>query len=164
VRGKLLGLCTLVGIATLGGPMLLAIVRVGLAGSFSEALELAGILPRTFAVGAVFTLSLVMPAAAMGALLRKRGPAMAAFAAYHMLIVPMVTAFANFLDAPQLLMLSTWEDVLAVGRVLLGRSGGPDDLGPALGILGLGLFLAGGYWAIRWRVSSAERAGVGGGS
>jgi ABC-type transport system involved in multi-copper enzyme maturation permease subunit len=164
VLGKLLGVCTMVAIATLGGPVLLAIVRVGLADGFGEMMTLIDIVPKAAAVGLATTLSLALPAAALGALLRKRGPAMAAFAAYHLLVVPVAQAFARMLDLPQLNMVSTWRSVEAIAQAMMGKAPGPDDPGPWWGVLGLGLFVGGAVAIISWRVSSAERAGVGGGS
>jgi ABC-2 type transport system permease protein len=162
VRGKLLGLFAAVGLATFFGPMLMAIVRVALANDFGEALRLIGILPRMAAVAFAATAAMVLPAAGLGALLRKRWAGMAAFASYNLIVAPLGDAFASAFHQPLFRMMSTAQCVTAASSGLLGRHS--EELPAWAGWTGLAIFALAGWAIIQWRISSAERAGVGGGS
>jgi uncharacterized membrane protein len=161
VRGKLLGLFAVVGVATLAGPFVLALVRLAVAMDQPELGRVALIVPKMLLVGTAFTLAMVMPAAALGALLGKKTPARVAFAILWTVYSFFVFGIADLVEEPRLRLLSLNSCVDAIAAFLLdGR--GQHRLPPPLEAAGVILAVSLACYAyIRWRVRSAESAGLG---
>jgi ABC-2 type transport system permease protein len=162
VRGKLLGLFALVGVATLAAPVLLAIVRVCLADDLKTALATVPLVGRTFLVGVAGTAALVLPAMGLAATMGKRMAAQAAFVVYWVVLSTVAMALAEGLHQPQIALLSLVADIAVVAAELFrvaGDTGLPPPWQAGLAIL---FFTAGSYALVRARVRSGASAGIGG--
>jgi hypothetical protein len=164
VRGKLLGLLVLVGMPMFAGPVALSIIRVFLVDDFGDAMRVLGIVPRAMAIGLAATVALVLPAAGLGALLKKRMPAQVGFAVGYLVIGSIAIGIGESLELPEIGALSIPASIGTLNKAVFEQPIDVDDPPVWAAALVLALFSAAGYWAIRSRIRSAESAGVGGGS
>ncbi len=162
VRGKLLGLFALVGMATLAGPLVLSIIRLCLVDDVAEAVKLLAVIPRALLLGVAATLALVLPAAGLGALLTKRTPAQAAFIVYFVVFGTITEGLAHGLRTPYLALFSLRSDVLVIGRDLFGVYPEPYSPEPWQAGVAILVYALAGYLALRLRLRSAATAGLGG--
>jgi hypothetical protein len=165
VIGKLAGLCVLVSLIMLCGPLLLAGLRLGLSDNLDQLIALLPILYKALAVGALGTLVYAAVPLGFSALISNRRYALALWAVYYTVIGWMAGGIA----------LVTWPEIGAL------------DLGASLKMIMLNLFdarirgrsvafptsvalisiLAHSAVAIGlvfWRVRKAQQTGVGGSS
>jgi ABC-2 type transport system permease protein len=164
VAGKLLGLCAVVAIPMLGGPFLLALIRLALADSSAELLRALPVVPRAIAYGAVGTLLYALPAAGLGALVGRRMPAQAAYAAYYIVVGGIVAGLAHALHAPALRAFALGADLEAVGRALFAVDAQPNTPPVLVAAAATAAFTLLGALAVWQRVRHAEAAGPGGAS
>jgi len=162
VRGKLLGLYTLVGMATLAAPMVLAIVRVCLSDDLTGALRTLPLLGRTFVVGVAGTAALVLPAMGLAATMGKRMAAQAAYVVYWMVISTIAFGLSQALHKPPIALFSLVADIGVVASELFhvpGDTGLPPAWQAGLAILAVSV---GSYALESARVRSGASAGIGG--
>jgi hypothetical protein len=82
--GKLAGLAVLTAILTMVGPLLLALLQLGLSGSRGEALAHLAIVPKALAAGAAGTIAFATVPLGFSALAGTRRSALALWAAYYL--------------------------------------------------------------------------------
>jgi hypothetical protein len=166
VVGKLAGVLVIIGIPMLGGPMLLALMRLLFAKSAADAWAHADVLPRALAVGVVGTLSYAIVGLALGALVRRRVWAQAGFAIYYLVLGNLIELAAQETGERWLALASIDANLTSMGVALLGAPNPPGALLPpawaaatfTAALVGLGL------WVIGWRIRHAETAALGGSS
>jgi ABC-type transport system involved in multi-copper enzyme maturation permease subunit len=162
VRGKLLGLFAVIGVTTLAGPLVLAIVRVCLSDELAGAMKTLPLIGRTFMVGLVGTSALVLPAMASAALIGKRMAAQAAYVVYYVVLSSIAISLSQGLHAPGIALLSLVSDIAVVAASLFGVPG-DTGLPPAWqGGIAIALIAAGSYAIVRAKVRSGASAGIGG--
>jgi ABC-2 type transport system permease protein len=162
VIGKLLGLCLLVGLVMFVGPVVLAFLRVCVSDDFGQAMGNLHLILRAAALGVVGTIVLVVPAAGLGAILRHRRAAQAGYPVYYMVVTLMLVGVSHATEHWEILGLSTRASIMTIGRWLFGAAPESQLPPPWAAWAGVALFTALGYAAIRYRIRSAERAGMGG--
>jgi hypothetical protein len=162
VRGKLLGLLALVGITTLAGPLLISLIRLAVVDDWESAKDVLPLVPKAFGIGLLHTAALVLPAAAIGALLGKRTPAMAAWAVYMLVVCNMFEGVSQALREPLVALGSLPACVEALSAAALDVRV-PRGTPPVEAAVGMLIAAAIGSWlVIRWRVRWAQNAGIGG--
>jgi hypothetical protein len=161
LRGKLLGLFAVVGVATLAGPLVLGLVRVALAAGEPGFARTALVVPELLLVGTVQTAAMVLPAAALGALLGKKTPARVAFALVWSVYSHFVWGLSQILHRDRLRLLSpdSCADAITAYFLASHTRGRLPDPGEAAVVLA-GLFVGIYVYLVR-RVRSAESAGLG---
>ena len=160
VAGKLLGLALVVGIPMFLGPVILAVMRLVYAGSVSEAVQLAPVLPRAMLHGLLGTAAYVLPAAGIGAWAQKRQPAQATYAVYFMLIAPAAYGLSIPLGVPWLRVISLPNDLSVLGEAIFGLDHNPYDPPVWASAVSLAAFSLLGFFAVWRRVARAETAGL----
>ena len=166
VVGKLAGVLVIIGIPMLGGPVILALVRLLFARGAADAWAHADVLPRALAVGVVGTLSYAIVGLALGALVRRRVWAQAGFAIYYLVLGNLIELAAQETGECWLALASIDANLTSMGVALLGAPNPPEALLPpawaaatfTAALVGLGL------WVIGWRIRHAETAALGGSS
>src|SRR5688572_19938809 len=159
VLGKLLGLAMIIGIPMFAGPVVVSIMVVVMA--WSDAGEVMHLIGETMLIGVLGTVAYTLPAAALGALLRKRQAAQALFAIYFLLLSTAAVGLSIPLRFPWLRLVSLPNTFEEVAQWIL-------DLPPQLGAppvwaaaASLAAIVTGSFALIWWRVSRAETAGLG---
>jgi hypothetical protein len=166
VAGKLAGVLAIVGLPMLGGPVLLALVRLLLSRDAADAWDNIDVLPRAMAVGVVGTLSYAIVGLALGALVVRRVWAQAGFAIYYLVLGNLIEVTAMQTGQPWLALASIDANLTSLGVALLDAPAPPGSLLPPA--WAAGVFTAGlvglGAWVIGWRLRHAETAALGGSS
>jgi ABC-2 type transport system permease protein len=158
--GKLFGLVLLVGIPLFIGPVIVSLMIVLMA--WSDAGKVIHLVPATMGYGLYATLAYVIPAAGLGALVQKRGPAQALYAIYYLLLSTAAVGLSFPLRFPWLRLLSINHDLDTFGRWLYALpSQMPNEPHVSAALVSLGAFVAAGLALVWWRVARAETAGLG---
>ncbi len=165
VLGKLVGLFALIALIVAAGPLILALLRLGVADTTDEVIELLPIVPKTLAVGLLATLAYACVPLAFSSLLPHRRHALALWASYYLIFGTMAYALASIV-APSIGALDLPRAVQAVAFHLFDLEFRDKD--PAIpldaavaSLLGHGAISIG---LIILQVRRAERSGVGGAS
>jgi hypothetical protein len=166
VAGKLAGVLVVIGMPMLGGPVILALVRLLFASGAADAWAHADVLPRAVAVGVVGTVAYAIVGLALGALVGRRVWAQAGFAIYYLVIGNLIELAAMKLGEPLLALASIDANLTSLGVALLGAPPPPRGLlPPAWAAAAFTALLVGlGLWIIGWRIRHAETAALGGSS
>jgi hypothetical protein len=165
VLGKLAGLGAMLALILAAGPLVLAMVRVGLSDNLDQAIEMLPTLYKALAVGALGTLLYTAIPLGFSALLANRRHAMAVWAAYY-LLVGWLALGLSFLTTPALSALDLASALHAVSLHLFGlratgRGSDPPTSAALVSILGHAAIAIG---LVVWRVRRAQQTGVGGAS
>src|SRR5690606_23679776 len=102
--GRLVGMLILTAIVLAAGPVLLALFRIGLARSTTDAIELIPWVGRALLVGALASFAYASVPLAVSALAGKRTTALGLWAAYYVVVTTMVSIIARF----------TWKPLAAI--------------------------------------------------
>jgi hypothetical protein len=166
VVGKLAGVLVIIGIPMLGGPVILALVRLLFAQDAADAWAHADVLPRALAVGVVGTLSYAIVGLALGALIKRRVWAQAGFAIYYLVLGNLIEVAAMQTGERWLALASIDANLTSLGVALFGAPPPPGALlPPAWASAAFTAVLVGlGTWVIGWRIRHAETAALGGSS
>lgn len=163
VIGKLLGIMAVVGVPMFAGPVSLAILRLLLTDSLSEAASLAIVIPKAIALGLVATAAFALPAAGLGALVRGRTAARAAYAIYYLVVASVVDGLAQAsARLSWLKLLVAHADVFTVGRALFDFQPRAHDPPAWAAAAAVAVIALAGFFVVHHRVRSAETAGLGG--
>jgi hypothetical protein len=166
VLGKLAGMCALVAMIYIAGPLLLAISRLGLAESSDHLIELLPVLPKALAIGALGTLAFAAVPLGFSALVANPRYAMALWAAYYLIVGGMAWVLSRITDSGIAALdiaasLDSFAYYLFDLELMWGRAKRIEPL------LALGSLLAHAGAAIAivvWRVRRAHLSGIGGSS
>jgi len=166
VAGKLGGLVILMAALLLVGPLLIALLRLGLASSTDELIATLPIVPKALAISALATLVYAAVPLGFSALIANRRYAMALWGAYYYLLGSML-AVLGLLVMPVLGALDLTTALEAVSLRLfdfrvMGRHIPITPLGPALASIAVHCTAA--IAIVAWRVREAQRSGVVGSS
>lgn len=166
VTGKLVGVLVVVGMPMLGGPVILALVRLLFAKGAADAWAHADVVPRALAVGVVGTLSYAIIGLALGALVGRRVWAQAGFAIYYLVLGNLIELAAMETGQPWLALASIDANLTSLGVALFAAPAPPGALlPPAWASAAFTAMLVGlGLWVIGWRIRNAETAALGGSS
>ena len=165
VLGKLAGLGVMVALIMAAGPLVLAMVRVGLSDNLDQAIGMLPTLYKALAVGALGTVIYTAIPLGFSALLANRRHAMAVWAAYY-LVVGWLALLLSWLTTPELAALDLASALHAVslhlfGLHALGRTPEPSTSAAGIAFLGHAAIAIG---LVVWRVRRAQQSGVGGAS
>ena len=94
VIGKFAGMCVLIAMIMMIGPVVLAIARLGLSESTDQVIEALPLIPKALAVGALGTLAFAAVPLGFSALVPNTRYAMALWAAYYLVFGSMVSVLA----------------------------------------------------------------------
>jgi ABC-type transport system involved in multi-copper enzyme maturation permease subunit len=166
VIGKLAGMCVLIGIIMIGGPLVLAIARLGLSESTDQLIDALPLIPKALAVGVLGTLAFAAVPLGFSALVPNVRYAMALWAAYYLVFGLMVSLLASAstgwlgaLDLATALESVTFE--LFHLELFRGRAAHvPPDVALASLLLHAGAAIA----LVSYQVRRAHGSGVGGAS
>jgi hypothetical protein len=165
VLGKLAGLGVILALIMAAGPLVLALVRVGLSDDLDQAIAMLPTLYKALAVGALGTVLYTAIPLGFSALIANRRHAMAVWAAYY-LLVGWLALGLSLLTTPALAALDLASALHAVSLHLFGlretgRGGDPPTSAALIAILGHAAIAIG---LVIWRVRRAQQTGVGGAS
>jgi ABC-2 type transport system permease protein len=163
VLGKLVGVSALVGLIVCAGPIVIALLRLGVSDDTDELVELLPILPKTLAIGGLATLAYAAVPLGFSALLPNRRHALALWAAYYLIFGAMAYSLAH-VASPALGALDLPRAIQAVAYHLFEldfRGNDPEiPLDAALG--SLGIHIAASISILVFQVNRAHRVGIGG--
>ncbi len=165
VLGKLVGMFLLVGMIYLAGPLVLAIARLGLAGSTDELIALLPVIPKALAIGALGTLAFAAVPLGFSALVPNPRYAMALWASYYLLVGGMAWVVSRLTDsgvaaldlAASLDRVAYWLYDL---QLVWGRA---KRIDPTVALGSLLAHSAAAIAILVWQVRRAHLRGIGGG-
>jgi hypothetical protein len=164
--GKVAALMILVSLVLLAGPLLLALLRLGLSDSTDQVIATLPIVLKALAVGSLGTVLYAVVPLGFSALIANRRYAMALWAAYYFVIGTMATAAGIFLQ-PVLGALDLSSALQAVSLYLFefrltGQHVPTIPISAAL--ISIFAHCAVAIGLVLWRVRNAQQAGIGGSS
>jgi hypothetical protein len=164
VIGKLVGFATVVAVILIGGPLLLALIRLGICDTFDEVVQKLVLVPRIVGIGALAALAFATVPLAFSSLVASRRTAIALWAGYYWLfgfIVQRVGtneggefAMLDIFAAVRVVAFDSFDITLARGW---GRAWGNPFDAAIVSLVGHAAIAIGIVW---WRVRTAQRAGV----
>jgi hypothetical protein len=165
VIGKLAGLGVLLALIMLGGPLVLAGIRLGLSDDLDQLITFLPVVYRALAVGALGTLVYAAVPLGFSALIANRRHALALWAAYYVLIGSMASGIA-YVTTPAIGALDLASALKSISFNLFdvhrsGRDLAIPTSAALISILGHTVIAIG---LVFWRVRNAQRTGVGGSS
>jgi len=166
VIGKLVGLIVMMSLVMLGGPLVLAAVRLGLSESQAELIALLPVVPKSLAIGVLGTLIYAVVPLGFSALITNRSYAVALWAAYYLLIGHVALGLA-FVTHPVVAALDLPTALGAVARDLFDvhlNSFVKLDIPISAALISIFAHVAAAIGLMFWRVRHAQQTGVGGAS
>ena len=165
VIGKLVGMCALLAIILIAGPLVIAGLRLGVADNLEEVGDLLPILWKTVVVGGVATLAYAAVPLGFSALMPNRRHALALWAAYYLVFGAMVYELGK-VSSPSLAALDLPRAVQTITYTLFDLSFRSRDVDIPLGaaIASLLAHAAAAIVLVGYQVRRAQRVGVGGAS
>ena len=163
VAGKLLGSVVIMAMIFVAGPLFLALFRIGLAGS-GEIVASIPVLPRTLVMGLIATAVFAVVPLAFSATSSRRRYAVSLWAAFYLVLGPIAMQIAQATDIAALASFNIPSSLDALSFAIYGvqPTRGPILPPSWLAALVMAGYVAGSLGFVYWRVSSAERAGLGG--
>jgi hypothetical protein len=168
VLGKLVGYGLIVGSVVGLGPVVLALLRLGLSDSVDDLLAHASIVPRALAIGAVTTLAYSALPLAFSALVPNRRYALGLWVGYYV-VVGSITILINFESGSQVVALDVSTAIAALSldifdvHAVWGRRQ-KWHLTPGMALASIAIQAVIAIAIVWWRVARAQRQGVGGAS
>lgn len=165
VLGKVVGAVVVIGLVLFVGPVLLSLFRLAIAKNSSQLSNLVWLVPKTVAAAAIATLAYAVIPLAFSALSSNRRYAIAAWAVFHLVVSNIAVAIAANpkLNISALGAINMTDSLLTViYRIFdMHRTQG---YSPPLwsAITMLTLYFSAGFGIVYWRVSKAQRSGMGG--
>ncbi len=166
--GKLTGYFLLVGVILIGGPLLIALMRIGFTGykDVSELVPELWLIPKVLAVGVVGTIVYTAVPLGFSAMIANPRYALGVWAGWYVIAGSMATAIGRAMNLP-LGALDIGHAFHSVTAYALGNPigifGQPlDDLPLSACLISLGLQSALAIGAIMIQLRHAQRSGVGG--
>ena len=165
VLGKLAGLCVLVAIVVAAGPLVLAILRIGVADTAEQAKNTLSVIPKVLLIGTLATFAYAAVPLGFSALVPNRRHALALWAAYYLIFGAMAYALGHVAN-PAIAALDIPRAVQAVAYNLFEldfRGKDPEipfgaAMASLLGHSGIALLV------VSLQVTRAHRSGIGGAS
>lgn len=165
VLGKLVGVGVLVAIVVAAGPLVMALLRLGVADTVDEAIELLHVVPKTLFIGVLATLAYAAVPLGFSALVPNRRHALALWAAYYLIFGAMAYALGH-VASPSIAALDLPRAVQAVAYHLFELDFRGKD--PAIpfeaAIASLTIHAAAAIAIVSLQVRRAHRSGIGGAS
>src|SRR5262249_6111488 len=149
--GKLIPPVALVGIVSIGAPLLLAGVRLALADSAAELAGLFWLPAKAIAIGSLEALAFGVSVVAISSLSRSRGSAQGAFAGVFLLPWVVAHQFIPVTRSAWPMLLSVRHHLYNVGRALFGGSVEPGEhfLPVWVSLIALAGWIGGSLWMLR---------------
>jgi hypothetical protein len=168
VLGKLAGYGFLVATLVMAGPLVLAGLRLGICDTTSEVVAHLWVVPAALAVGAVMTIAYAVVPLGFSALLPDRRNALALWAAYYLVFGTVMQLIGRFgggslaaFDLPTA-CLSIAFDLFDFAPIFGRRAA--RQLSPEIALLSIAIHAGVAITILWWRVSRAQKSGVGGSS
>jgi hypothetical protein len=163
LAGKLAGYGMLIAIPVIGGPFVVACMRLGLVGweSTSELLTQLELLPKTIAIGAVATVAYTAVPLGFSAIVPNRRYALGIWAAYY-LVVGSIIAGIGFLSKSDIAAVDLATSVKSFANNLLDVGGRGFRISTTAALVSIGAHVGLAIAVIWWQLVTAQKAGVGG--
>lgn len=165
VVGKLAGMVALMALISLAGPLVLSLVRLGLADDVDHLVGMLDLVPKALAIGLLGTLAFATVPVAFSALIGKPRHAMALWAAYYLVFGGMVSGLGNIESMSWIgaLDLATALDAVAYDLFDLRMFGGRARyLDPQVALVSLLAHVVAAIAIVSIQVRRAHGRGVGG--
>jgi ABC-2 type transport system permease protein len=166
--GKLAGAVLTIGGLTMAGPLLIALVRVGLAGSGAEIAQSLPLIGKAALAGTVATVAYAAVPLGISALGRRAALTVAGWAALYLVIGNAASVLGDSTGLAALNALNLRTSVLAIVYHVFDVEtvGAARRMMPSISIAlsGVAAQVAAAIGLIYWRVRTAERTGLGGSS
>jgi len=165
VIGTLAGLCVLIAMIMLAGPVLLAGLRLGLSDNLDQVIALLPIVAKALAIGALGTLVYAAVPLGFSALIANRRNAMALWATYHVVVGWMAQGVA-FVTTPEVgaLDLSAALNAVSLNLFDVHLRMTDQSIPTSAAVISILGHAAAAIAVVSWRVRDAQRTGVGGSS
>jgi ABC-type transport system involved in multi-copper enzyme maturation permease subunit len=165
VLGKVGGVAVVMGIVLVVAPVLLSLFRLGLSADTGELVGALVLVPKTAAVGLIATLGYAVVPVAIGAITGNPRHAVAAWVGFYFVLGASAGVVALQLDMPVIAAIDLQSSVMAIAVRLFHLSFTTREVLPPAwaAMTALVGYPAAGLALLYWRVSRAERAGLGGG-
>jgi hypothetical protein len=163
VLGKLAGMCGLLALILIAGPLVLAGIRIGIVNDTSELVTMLPLLGEALAIGVVATLVYAAVPLGFSALLGGRRQALAMWAAYYLIFGSMAYVVGNF-ASPWFAALDLPRALQAITYYLWGLDFRTRDvhIPLAAAVASLAGHVALALAILIYKVRSAQLAGIGG--
>jgi hypothetical protein len=165
VIGKLVGVGALLSLIMLGGPLVLAGVRLGLSEDLDQLIEFLPIVYKALVIGALGTLVYAVVPLGFSALITNRRYAMALWAAYYVVVGSMAGGIA-FVTRPAIAAIDLGAALKTVSLNLFDVQASGRSLAIPISVALISIFAhaAVAVGVMFWRVRNAQQTGVGGSS
>jgi len=164
--GKLAGYGAVVGSAMVVGPLLVAIMRVALTTTHDthELVSALGVIPEAVGLGLFATLAYTAIPLAFSAMFRKRSYALGMWFAYYMIVGGIATGvgFAGNMGWISALDIANAIESLSNRAFHLPQIAGGVQIPVAAALASIALQSAAALALVYWKLSTAQKAGVGG--
>lgn len=163
VAGKLLGAVVVMAMIFVAGPLVLAFFRIGLADS-GEIVATIPVVPRTLFLGFITTAVFAVVPLAFSATSSRRRYAVSLWAAFYLVIGPIAVQIARVTGIREIAAFNILSSLDAVALAVFAVETSRGPITPPSWLAGVVLagYVVVGLAFVYWRVSSAERAGLGG--
>jgi hypothetical protein len=163
VIGKLAGVGLLIALIMLGGPFILAALRLGLSENLDQLLTLLPILYKALAVGVLGTLVYAAVPLGFSALVTNRRYALALWAVYYIVIGWMAQGIAR-VTWPEVAAIDPGEALKMVMRNLFEARTWGAMFSTSVALISIAAHATVAIALVFWRVRKAQQTGVGGSS
>jgi hypothetical protein len=163
VIGKLAGVGLLIALIMLGGPFILAALRLGLSDNLDQLLTLLPILYKALAVGLLGTLVYAAVPLGFSAVVTNRRYALALWAVYYIVIGWMAQGIAR-VTWPEVAAIDPGESLKMVMRNLFEARTWGAMFSTNVALISIAAHAAVAIALVFWRVRNAQQTGVGGSS
>lgn len=165
VIGKLAGLGLLLALIMLGGPLVLAGIRLGLSSDIDQLISFLPVVYKALAIGALGTLVYAAVPLGFSALIANRRYAMALWAAYYV-VIGSITAQIARITTPAIGALDLASSLKAISFNLfeVHATRRNLDLPTSTALISIVAHAVVAIGLVFWRVRNAQQTGVGGGS
>jgi len=164
VLGKLAGLGVVLALIMAAGPLVLAMVRVGLSDSVDQAIAMLPTLYKALAVGALGTLLYTAIPLGFSALIANRRHAIALWAIYYIIIGSVAMALGFLFRPIAALDLATSLRTVSLHLFDQHLTGGVPEPSTALAVASILVHAGAAIAVVFWRLRAAQQSGIGGGS
>lgn len=163
--GKAGGVLTLTAAVLVGGPLLLALFRLGLSRDLDDLTASLILVPKAVLCGAVAALAYALAPLAFSALSDRPRNTIAAWAAWYLVVGTLFQGIAQGTGQMAIAAVDLHAAAVGLAHAVFEVSFFGGRVAPPLwaSALSLAVYTAGAALFLGWRLSRAERAGLGGG-
>lgn len=164
VLGKVVGAVVVIGLVLFVGPVLLSVFRLAIAKNTNQLSDLIWLVPKTVAAAGIATLAYAVIPLAFSAMSSNRRYAIAAWAVFHLIISNIAVGIAAGNDGAEALGAVNLTDSVMTVIYRIYDMQRLEGYSPPLwsAVAMLSVYFVAGFAIVYWRVSKAQRSGMGG--